>query len=195
MNIGLDIDNVITAFDNNILNEFLLEDKNKRNAGIINNNARHINHGMFDWSQDEIDEFYNSNMERIAKDLKPRRNCKKYMDKLLQDGHKLYLISHRAYPHYINAEKTTLDWLKKNKINYTKLILSEAPDKTKECREYKIDIMIDDRAGQCKKMRANGVNCMLMFTKYNRKEKENLPFATSWKNLYEEITKLCKKEM
>ncbi len=46
MNIGLDIDNVITAFDNGILKEFLLEDKNKRNAGIINDNARHINHGM-----------------------------------------------------------------------------------------------------------------------------------------------------
>ena len=114
-----------------------MEDKNKRNAGIINKNARHINHGMFDWSQDEVDEFYNNNMERIAKDLKPRRNCKKYiMDKLLQDGHKLFLISHRAYPHYQNPEQTTLDWLKKNNINYTKLILSEAPDKTKECREY-----------------------------------------------------------
>ena len=32
-------------------------------------------------------------------------------------------------------------------------------------------------------------------SKYNRKEKEDLPFATSWKNLYEEITRLCKKEM
>jgi len=32
-----------------------------------------------------------------------------------------------------------------------------------------------------------------MFTKYNRKEKEDLPFATSWKNLYEEITKYAKK--
>ena len=195
MNIGLDIDNVITAFDNDILKEFLLEDKNKRNTGIINKKARHINHGMFDWSQDEVDEFYNNNMERIAKDLKPRRNCKRYMDKLLQDGHKLILISHRAYPHYQNPEKTTLDWLKKNNINYTKLILSNAPDKTKECKENNIDIMVDDRAGQCKKMRANGVNCMLMFTKYNRKEKEDLPFATSWENLYEEITKLCKKEM
>ena len=40
-------------------------------------------------------------------------------------------------------------------------------------------------------MRANGINCMLMFTKYNAREKEDLSFATSWKNLYEEITKLC----
>ena len=84
MNIGLDIDNVITAFDNDILKEFLLEDKNKRNAGIVNKNARHINHGMFDWSETEVDEFYNNNMERIAKNLKPRRNC------LLQVG-KIYI--------------------------------------------------------------------------------------------------------
>lgn len=191
LNIGLDIDNVITDFDRSILKEFLLEDKNKRNAGVINKNARHINHGMFDWSQDEVDEFYNNNMERIAKDLNPRRNCKKYMDKLLQDGHKLYLISRRAYPHYLNAEKTTLDWLKKNKINYTKLILSEAPDKTKECREYDIDIMIDDRASQCKIMREQGVNVMLMLTRYNPKEKEDLPYATSWKNLYEKVGELA----
>ena len=50
--------------------------------------------------------------------------------------------------------------------------------------------MIDDRAGQCKKMRANGINCMLMFTKYNAREKEDLSFATSWKNLYEKIREL-----
>ncbi len=198
MNIGLDIDNVITAFDSAILKELLLEDKNKRNVGLINKNVRHINRGVFDWTDwthEEIDEFYNSNMERIAKDLKPRRNCKKYMDKLLEDGHKLILISHRAYPHYSNPKQTTLDWLKKNNINYTKLILSNSPDKTQECKENKIDVMFDDRASECKKMREQGVNCKLMFTKYNKREKEDLPFATSWKNLYEEITKLCKKEM
>ena len=160
-------------------------------AGIVNKNARHINHGMFDWTEEEVDEFYNKNMERIATNLKPRYACKKYMDKLLADGHKLYLISHRAYPHYIEPEKTTIAWLTKHKINYTKLILSNSPDKTEECRKYKIDVMIDDRAGECKKMRAQGINCILMFTKYNRKEVEDLTYATSWKNLYERINKLC----
>lgn len=189
MNIGLDIDNVIADFDRDILKEFLLEDKNKRGTGIIDKHARHISHGMFDWSQEEVDNFFNNNMERIAKTLKPRRNCKKYMDKLLEEGHKLILISHRAYPHYLTPEKTTIDWLKKHNINYTKLIISNSADKTQECFENNIDIMVDDRAGQCKKMRANGVNCILMLTKYNRKEKEDLPYATSWKNLYKEISK------
>ena len=193
MNIGLDIDNVITDFDDLILKEFLIEDKNKRNSGIINKNARHINHGMFDWTQTEIDNFYADNMERIAKELKPRRNCKKYIDKLLKDGHKIILISHRAYPHYKNPLQTTTFWLDKNKINYTKLVLSESPNKTKECQENHIDIMVDDRASQCKIMNTNGINTMLMLTRYNLKEKDDLPFATSWKNLYEKIKSTNKK--
>lgn len=190
MNIGLDIDNVITAFDNGILKEFLLEDKNKRNTGIVK--ASWIT-GMFDWSKEEIEDFFANNMERIAKELKPRRNCKKYMDKLLEDGHKLILISHRAYPHYLDPKKTTLEWLEKNKINYSKLILSETPDKTKECKENNVDIMVDDRIDQCRKMGEQGIDCIVMITKYNRRSAKGLPFATSWENLYEKITRWNKE--
>ena len=187
MNIGIDIDNVITCFDSDVYKAFLQEDKNKRGNGIVNKNASHFTR-MFDWSRDEIDNFFADNMENIAKTLKIRKDCKKYMDKLIDDGHNLYLISHRAYPDYKNPEKTTIDWLKKHKLNYTKLVLSQSPDKTNECKTYKIDIMIDDRVSQCKLMVDGGINCILMITKYNKNMKENLPFATSWKNLYEVIS-------
>lgn len=191
MNIGLDIDNVITDFNGGMMKEYLIEDKNKRNRGIVNPKSAHLTRGMFDWSDEEVENFHIENMERIAKDFSLRRNCKKYMDKLLDDGHKLCLITNRQFPHYKNAKKTTIDWLKKHDVNYTKLILSKSPDKTKECKENNIDIMIDDRPDQCKLMRAQGINVMLMLTKYNRVEKEDLPFATSWENLYDKITKLC----
>ena len=46
MIIGLDIDNVITDLDKTFLEEFLKEDKNKRNLGIINKNAKHITQGF-----------------------------------------------------------------------------------------------------------------------------------------------------
>lgn len=193
MNIGLDIDNVITSFDSTILQAFFQEDKNKRGKGIVDKKAGHLTR-MFDWSQEEVDNFFADNMENLAKTLRIRNNCKKYMDKLLEDGHKLYLISHRAYPDYKNPEKITLDWLKKHKINYTKLVLSESPDKTKECKNYKIDIMVDDRVDQCQKMIKSGVNCILMRTNYNKNRMEGLPFVTSWQNLYEEI-KEWKKDM
>lgn len=42
MRIGLDIDNVVTDFDEKMLYEFLKEDKNKRNKGIVKPNGNNI---------------------------------------------------------------------------------------------------------------------------------------------------------
>lgn len=187
MNIGIDIDNVITEFDSMIFKQFLIEDKKKRNAGVINPHAEHIVHGMFDWSEEEVENFFIANMERLAANLKTRKNCKLYMDKLIQDGHRLYLISHRVYPHYQHAYETTVQWLQKRRIRYTELIISKAPDKTEECKRLNIDIMVDDRHRQCDKMVKNGIDCILMLTKYNRHVKVDYPRVSSWAQLYQEI--------
>ncbi len=192
MNIGLDIDNVISDFDKTILKYFLVEDKQKRNRGIINQNATHINYGMFDWSKEEVDEFYANNMESIALELSLRRGARKIINKLLSDGHKIFLITHRVAPHYKQPLETTLKWLKKRKLSYTKLIFSKSADKSEECFKNNIDIMVDDRVSQCKLMRENGVNILLMLTRFNKKEKEDLPFVRSWEELYMEINK-CKR--
>lgn len=186
MRIGLDIDNVISDFDKAILEEFKKEDINKRNKGIINPYARHIL-TMFDWTREEVDVFFNNNMERIAKNLEVREDAKYYMDKLLDDGHELYLISHRAYPHYNDPYKTTVDWLEKNEINYTKLILSEKTDKSKECIENKIDIMFDDVIKNCFDLRNSKINVCLMGTRYNQIYKKDLPMVRDWEELYEKV--------
>ena len=195
MRIGLDIDNVITEFDSLILNEFIKEDKDKRNTGIINPNANHIIDGMFDWTREEILEFFANNMERISLYLTPLKDCKFYMDKLLDKGHEIFLISHRIFPDYKDPYNTTKKWLNDNNINYTKLVLSKGTDKTLECKENKIDIMIDDRITPCSIMMANGINCFLMQTKYNCLRKHELPFVTDWKNLYEELNKMEKQNI
>ena len=187
MRIGLDIDNVITDMDKAILKEFIELDKTKRNKGIINPYARHIIKGMFDISQEEVHEFYANNMERIAKSMEPRKDAKKYMDKLLDDGHELYLISHRVYPDYKNPYETTVKWLKDNEINYTKLILSETTDKSPECKKYNIDIMFDDVVSNCMKLRSSGINVCLMGTKYNSLYRKDLPIVKEWNELYDKI--------
>lgn len=188
MRIGLDIDNVITDFDEAILNESLIEDKNKRNKGIINKNATHIVHGMFDWSKDEINEFFSNNMQRIAQNLKPKQNCREIMKKLKEEGNEIYLISHRAYPDYTSPYKLTTNWLIENEIPYDKLILSKSPDKTEECLKNKIDIMIDDRVDQCKKMIDKGINAYIFKTKYtNNYNTYNIPIIENWYNLYKVI--------
>ena len=81
MRIGIDIDNVIADLDKTFLEEFKKEDKNKRNKGIINKNAKHITEGMFDWSSEEIDNFICNNMDRMAKGFDLIKDAKKFFKK------------------------------------------------------------------------------------------------------------------
>lgn len=82
MKIGIDIDNVISNFNDTLLTEYLLHDKELRNSGIINKNADYIRKGMFDWNEDEEINFYKNNIERIAKKLGVIEGAKEYIDKL-----------------------------------------------------------------------------------------------------------------
>lgn len=70
MKIGIDIDNVISNFNDELLKEYLKHDKELRNTGIINKDV-FIRYGMFDWTEKEETEFYKNSIERIAIKLKP----------------------------------------------------------------------------------------------------------------------------
>ena len=94
MNIGIDIDNVISNFNEALKEEFLKHDKELRNTGIVNPNL-HMTKGMFDWSEDEIWGFYLENIERIAKSLEVKPGAKEYIDKLKEDGHMIVIITGR----------------------------------------------------------------------------------------------------
>jgi len=187
MRIGLDIDNVILKTDEEILKEMLLYDKKKRNKRIINKNADYIFLGMFDWTKEEIDEFLEEKMEEIAKRLKTKDNCKEYIDKLINKGHEIYLISNRSAKQYKDALETTRNNLKLNNINYNKLIITETNDKTKEYIDNNIDIMVDDRPSNCRKLFNAKISCILFKTKYEKREFDDLQTVTSWQELYNKI--------
>ena len=79
MNIGIDIDNVISNFNEVLLSEYLIHDKELREKGIINKNAEYIRKGMFDWSEIEEENFYKENIERIARKLDLIEGAKEYI--------------------------------------------------------------------------------------------------------------------
>ena len=110
MNIGVDIDNVISNFNEVLLKEFIAHDKELRNSGIINKDV-YITRGMFDWSKDEFDDFYYKNIERIAQNLKVIDGAPEYIKKLREKGYKIYIISGRDNGEYSNPYKMTKDWL------------------------------------------------------------------------------------
>lgn len=191
MKIGIDIDNVILKTDEVLLEAFIKEDKNKRNTGIINPEL-YLMSGMFDWSKEEINEFLHINMEKIAKTLKTKENAKYYIDKLLDEGYQIYLISNRSSKQYKNAYDTTIKNLKDNKINYTKLIITETNDKSDVCLENEIDIMIDDRPSNCFKIINKNIKCILFKSKYEKRIFSEFEVVDNWKDLYNLLKKMTK---
>lgn len=183
--VGFDIDNVIADFDGMVLAKSIEEDKNKRNAGIINPGASWIR-GMFDWSKEEWAEFFNNNMEKWASEFEVRPGAKEVIDALLEEGYDVVLISHRAAPHYKEPFETTKNWLKNNNINYTNLIISESTDKTKECRDNGVNIYFDDLPKNVEDLRNGGFeNAYVVETEFNSNTDHNI--LVNWNTIYNKI--------
>ena len=116
MKIGIDIDNVISNFNEALFEEYLKHDKELRNTGIINKNAQYIRKGMFDWTEKEETSFYKNNIERIVKSLDVKDGAKEYIDKLKSDGHFIYIITGRDNGEYADPYSMTQEWLNNKNI-------------------------------------------------------------------------------
>ncbi len=196
MKIGIDIDNVISNFNDTLLDEYLLYDKKLRNQGIINKNADYIRKGMFDWTEDEEINFYKNNINRIASNLKVIEGAKEYIDKLHNDGHLIYIITGRDNGDYIDPYNMTKKWLYENNIYYDNLIFTNAHDKHEKsvkCLEYNIDIMIDDSYKICNDCIENGITTILMDTPYNKCS--NIKRVKNWKKFYEFVSNYKKEKI
>ena len=190
MNIGIDIDNVISNFNEVLKEEFLKHDKELRNTGIVNPNL-YVTQGMFDWSEDEIWGFYLENIERIVKSLEVKPGAKEYIDKLKEDGHMIVIITGRDNGDYADPWNITENWLKQKEIKYDKLIITDAYKnnkhaKTEKCFENNIDIMIDDSIHNYMDCTENNITTLLMDTPYNRAEKDMIR-VNNWEEVYEFI--------
>lgn len=190
MKIGIDIDNVISNFDDVLLEEYMKHDKELRNTGIINKNT-YFRNGMFDWSEDEEKDFYTKNIEKFAKKFKSINNSTYYINKLREDGHEIYIITGRDNGEYSNPHQMTVEWLEKYNIIYDKLILTNAynsKEKADICMENGISIMIDDSSRICKEVDKVGIKALLMDTPYN-KQTDTITRVQNWQEIYEYISK------
>ena len=189
MRIGIDIDNVISDMAGTMLEEYLNHDKELRNTGVVNDKAR-IRFGMFDWTKEEEEDFYYSNIEKIAAKFKLIPNSKETIDKLKNDGHEIYIITGRDNGEYKEPLELTVNWLRKHEIYYDKLILTDAYDshaKTVECQKHNIDIMIDDNIATCLDVQKHGIPVLVMNTRTNMTD-DKTDRVNNWDEIYEKIS-------
>src|SRR5699024_1900388 len=92
--------------------------------------------------------------------------------------------------------KLTKQWLDKYNIVYDRLIFTNAYDKhakTEVCLKNNIDLMIEDSTRISLDLISNGIKVYTMNTRYNQKE-QTLDRVSRWKEIYEKISNLNKKE-
>ena len=188
MKIGIDIDNVLSNFNDVLLNEYKKHDNAINGKGIVHQDL--YIRDMFNWDKEYEKNFYKENIEYFASLFEPIEECSKYVKLLKEEGNTIYIISGRDNGEYSNPYKMTIDWLKKYDIVYDKLFLVDAYNshsKTEICLEYNIDVMIDDSKRMCKDIKDNGIRALLMDTPYNRDINE-FERVNSWKEIYNKLS-------
>lgn len=195
MRIGVDIDNVLSNFNEVLLKDYINHNKELRNNGIINNNA--YIRKMFDWQEDEEKKYYKENIERLASLFEPIKDCSKYIKKLRNNGHYICIISGRNNGEYTDPYNMTINWLKKYDIEYDKLILTNAynhQEKANACIENNIDIMIDDSINVCIKCSESNIKSLLFNTEYNKNE-TRFTRVNNWKEIFNYINNYRKERI
>lgn len=195
MNIGIDIDNVLSDFNEVLLNDYKKHDKELRNNGIVNNDVYIRN--RFDWSEEEEALYYKENIERLASLFEPIKDCSKYIKKLRENGHCIYIISGRDNGEYSDPYNMTIKWLKKYDIEYDKLILTNAynhQEKADICIKNNVDIMIDDSINVCLKCSESGIKSLLFNTEYNKNE-ISFTRVNNWEEIFNYINNYKKEKI
>ncbi len=194
MIIGLDIDNVISDWENVCLAYFKKEDRKKRNNGIINPDAKDATKDMFDWSDAEKDAFLCEKMDEMGKKMKPLRGAKEFIGQLKQDGHTVCLLTHRKNMYWKNPETITKKWLKRYQIPYDKLVFTKTTNKSPECIENNVEIMFDDSISNCNQLIKSGIPCYVVKTMQNEVYKKGLSMAYDWEDIYKIISRNAQKK-
>ena len=195
MRIGIDIDNVLSNFNEVLLNDYINHDKELGNNGIVKSNV--YIRDMFNWTKDEEQQYYHNNIERLANLLEPIKDCSKYIKKLIDNGHYICIISGRDNGEYSDPYNMTTKWLKKYDIPYDKLILTNAynhQEKADICLENNIDIMIDDSINVCVKCSENNIKSLLFNTEYNKNE-TRYTRVNNWEEIFNYVNNYKKKKI
>jgi len=154
MNIGVDVDGVLTDvvdFQINVGSPYF---KKKYGYDIINPNAFDVRE-IFGCTEEERQKFgWEKTFWHYIIHSPVTANASRIIQKLQSEGHKIYIITGRVFVTQNNfkgwlSRFTLKNWLKRRKIPYDDIFLCDehnsVRDKTIGCEQYSIDVMIEDK--------------------------------------------------
>ena len=198
MNIGIDIDGVLTNLEDFMINygtKFCIEE----NIPIQVTEIKYGEIETFNWTDEQSEKFWNKYLVQYVIESKPREFAQEVLKQLQEDGNKIYLITARneyGLPpeYYGKMQELTKKWLEENNIKYEKLLFVKDEEKLAQCLENKVDMMIEDSPNNIinisKQVPVIKYNCQ-----YNETiEGKNILTAYSWYHIYDIINKKMKGE-
>ena len=192
MNIGIDIDGVMTKQDKYVKDNFskYLE---KKNIPFKYDKTRERYYQQFSVTPEDEDAFWDENIFHYAKHAKVMPNASKFIDKLHRDGNTITIITSRRRSSHQTPEgekmrQAVKTWLAKNKIYYDNIYFgSERTGKIELAKESKIDVMIDDSVRNINEL-SQFIPVLVFRNQANKKAKgPNKIIVNSWKDVYKTI--------
>jgi uncharacterized HAD superfamily protein len=123
MRIGIDIDGTLTNIVDSVIaygQEYELE--NNLPEGIANPRSDFIQ-TAFEWGSEIGSKFWKENFSKINQ-VDPRPLTKKYLDKLCEEGHEIYIITARTDRELKDPKKISIKWLRKHKLPFDKIFVN-----------------------------------------------------------------------
>lgn len=196
MRIGIDIDGVLTDIEQWQLDygsKFYFEKYRKE----ILNSEGYETTDIFKVDSKLDDEFWTEYFRDYSINVDVRKFASEVIKKLKQDGNEIYIITARGsfLSHSANVmlfeenKKIVLEWLRKNEIEYDKIIFSPE-DKLSICLENNIDVMVEDKVDNINKI-STRIPVICFHAGYNKNCKGNNIFRCySWYDIYSKISSI-----
>lgn len=195
MNIGIDIDGVLTDFERYVIDygtKMCVEENWTLNMDV----SQYLDINVFDWDNNQAEIFRDKYFVKYLTESPVRIFAPEIIIKLKEEGNKIYLITARdddemPDEHYGKIQSITREWLKKQSIIYDELIFKK--EKLQPCIENNIDVMIEDSPENIERL-SKKIKVIKFDCRYNNDiENKNITTAYSWYHIYR-IIKEMKQE-
>ena len=193
MNIGIDIDGVLTDLEREMI-DYGTRMCVEENWPIKLDLSEYWEIKTFSWTQEQADKFWNRYLVPYVVESTVRKFAPEIIEKLQKQGNKIYIITARdetGMPpeYYGKMQELTIEWLKKQNIKYDKLIFAKDEEKLQKCLENKVDVMIEDSPSNIENI-SSKVKVIKFDSQYNKHIKgENIITAYSWYHIYDILLK------
>ena len=192
MNIGIDIDGVLTNMERELLDyatKMSVEEMWPINIDV--NKYSEVN--AFNWDNEQAQEFWSRYMIKYLTETPVRTFAPEVIEKLKNEGNKIFLITARhegemPKEHYGKMIPLTKQWLSANNIKYDEIIFQV--EKLQPCIENNIEVMIEDSPKNIQEL-SNKIKVIKFDCQYNKHvNNENITTAYSWYHIYKIIQEM-----